>query len=244
MKVLVLGASSRMGPYVVRSLEERHTLRLAARSSAIEGTSHERMRVDISDLDQVVAAAEGMDAIVNLSVMRSDPRIAFDVNMRGCYNVMTAAVEHGIRRVVNTVPHLAYSGASYERFDFGICPDVPPQPGTCLYGLTKSLGQEISRLFTEKHDIYVVTLAIYHLDHPEEAPVGIREFTFNVTWEDSGEVFRPALEVEDSKLPSRCETFNVLADTPYGQFSNEKTKRILGWQAKNNLEHRWRKPGG
>jgi len=33
-------------------------------------------------------AAEGMDAIINLSVVRRDPVLAFQVNTLGCYNVM------------------------------------------------------------------------------------------------------------------------------------------------------------
>ena len=40
----------------------------------------------------MLAAAEGMDAIVNLSVIRPDPVLSFRVNMMGAYHVMQAAV--------------------------------------------------------------------------------------------------------------------------------------------------------
>jgi hypothetical protein len=33
----------------------------------------------------------------------------------------------------------------------------------------------------------------------------------------------------------------VFADLPHGKFSNEKAKRILGWQPENRLEALWRK---
>ncbi|MGH2367589.1 MAG: hypothetical protein ACRDI2_05265, partial [Chloroflexota bacterium] len=52
---------------------------------------HETHVVDITEFDQVRAAVEGMDAIVNLTAMRTHPVEAFRVNMLGVYNVMRAA---------------------------------------------------------------------------------------------------------------------------------------------------------
>ena len=85
-------------------------------------TSHELIPVDVSDPDAVIRTAEGMDAIVNLSVLRPHRQIAFDVNTMGCYNMMRAAVAHGIRRVINTGPHFTVQGAPYERWDYHLGP--------------------------------------------------------------------------------------------------------------------------
>ena len=140
-----------LGPRLVKALEEEHTLRLSDIDDL--DTPHEYRKVDVSNYDQVVSAAEGMDAIVNLSVLRPHRQVAFDVNARGCYNTMTAAVQHGIRRVINTGSHFTIAGPSYEGFDYDLAPDIPPQPGTNLCGLTRSLGQEICRAFTQDHDV-------------------------------------------------------------------------------------------
>ena len=86
-------------------------------------TSHEMIPVDVSDPDAVIRTAEGMDAIVNLSVLRPHRQIAFDVNTMGCYNMMRAAVAHGIRRVINTGPHFTVQGAPYERWDYHLGPE-------------------------------------------------------------------------------------------------------------------------
>ena len=167
VNVLVLGAAGMLGPHVVRALEGEHNLRLTDIGEAPE-TDHEYLQVDAGDLGQVVAAADGMDAIVNLSVLRQDPQLAFDVSARGCYNMMRAAVEHGIDRVINTGPHFTITGPSYELFDHGITGDAPSQSGTGLYALTKSLGQEICRVFTEHHDISVVTLLFYNFREADD----------------------------------------------------------------------------
>ena len=109
MNVLVLGANGMLGPHVVKELQGKHTLRLSDINDL--ETEHEYLKVDVSDLDQVVAAAEGMDAIINLSVLRTDRKLAFDVSARGSYNMMRAAVEHDIRPRHQHGPPLHHHGA-------------------------------------------------------------------------------------------------------------------------------------
>ena len=239
MKVAIYGANGAMGPHVIRALEGEHELRLSDVND-LEGSPHEYRKIDAADLDAVVDAAEGMDAIVNLSVLRDDRKIAFDVNARGCYNVMTAAVTHGVRRVVNTGPHFTLAGATYERFDYDVGPDIPAQPGTNLYALTKSLGHEICRVFTRNHDVYVIGLFFYNF-RPEESQVGQDLTPYSVTWEDTGRAFASALSVDLDTLPSRWESFFVFADLPHNKFDNEKVKRLLGWRPTQDLHEFWTK---
>jgi hypothetical protein len=191
--------------------------------------------------DQVTEAAAGMDAIVNLSVVRHDPVLAFRVNTLGCYNIMRAAVTHRIRRIINTGPHFTVAGPSYERLDHAISPDIPPHPGTGLYPLTKSLGQEICRAFTLSHDVYVQEYLFYSFREASQLKPGLDGVPFVVTWADAAEVFRLGLEIELARLPSRCEVFFILADVPQGKFLNEKAKRILGFAPKEDVSVLWRK---
>ena len=242
MKVVIYGANGSMGPHVIKALQGEHELRLSD-INELEGSSHEYRKVDASDLDQVVDAAKGMDAIVNLSVLRGDRRLAFDVSARGCYNVMTAAVTHGIDRVINTGPHFTLAGLNYERFDYNIGSDIPTQPGTVIYALTKSLGLEIIRAFTEDHDVHVMTLLFYKFANLDDPSSYGKDLTpFMVSFRDCGESFRSALSVDFEKLPSRCEAFFIFADIPHQKFSNEKAKRILGWQPADQIRPFWTKP--
>ena len=241
MKVLILGANGMLGPHVVKALEMDHTLRLTDVND-LEDTRHEYFKLDVSDLNAVVDAAKGMDAIVNLSVLRHHRQIAFDVNARGAYNAMVAAARHGIPRVINTGPHFTISGPTYEDLDYRIGPDVPSASGTYLYALTKSVGQEISRVFTENHDVHVLTLLFYHFrDTGDHSSHGQDVTPFAVTWDDAAQAFGLALTVDLDTLPSRCEAFYIFTDLPHEKFSNEKAKRVLGWQPQDRLEHLWRK---
>jgi hypothetical protein len=242
VKVLILGGNGYLGPHVVKALESKHELRITDIKPPAVKSRHEFLTVDISSLQQVRDAARGMDAILNLSVLRNDRKLAFDVNTRGCYNMMVAAVENNIRRVINTGPHLVVSGPPSERYDFGIGPDNPPQPGTHLYGLSKSLGQEICRVFAMSHDLYVQEYLFFSLLDMDKLTPGADATPFSISWQDAGEVFRVGLDIELTKLPSRCEIFFVFADMPHRKFINEKIVRVLGFRPKDDLSILWHKP--
>src|SRR4029453_15419368 len=100
-RVLILGASGMLGPHAVPVLQEKYDLRVTDITPMPTPFKGAFCPVDGASLGQVMAAAEGMDAIINLSVLRQDRQLAFDVSTLGCYNMMRAAVAHGIRRVIN-----------------------------------------------------------------------------------------------------------------------------------------------
>jgi len=239
MNVLILGGVGMLGPYVIRHLAPHYNLRITDLNPPADPLPGEFMQVDIANREQVLAAAEGMDAIINLSVLRHDRKIAFDVNTLGCYNMMEAAVAHGIRRVINTGPHFTLAGRTYEAFDHDLGPDIPPQPGTNLYALSKSLGHQLTRIYTEQHDIYVQMYLFYNFRDPADLKPGSYYAPFSISWENSAEIFSLGLEIPLEKLPSRFESFNVFTDMPHDKFSNTKTKRILGFQPRNDIAGLW-----
>ena len=248
MNILILGGNGMLGPWVVDALGDRHRLRITDIGES-PVTTHEWRQIDVSSLDDVVDAAEGMDAIINLSVLRPHRKIAFDVNTRGNYNMAIAARTHGIRRLINTGPHFQLAGPNYEEFNFELSPDMPPQPGTRLYAITKALGQEILKVFAEREDIYVQTLLFYNfyeaesLAHPSGGPrIGTDLTPFSVSWTDAAQAIRCAVEIPFGQLPTRCETYNIFTDLPHQKFDNRKARTQLGWQPRHFLEGVWTKP--
>jgi len=242
MRVLLLGGHGKLGPHVVQALEGHHELRITDLKPI--DSPHQTLQVDIADPDQVMAAAEGMDAIVNCSVLRNDRRLAFDVNTLGTYNAIRAAVEHGMDRFINTGPHFTLVGRSYTAYDFDIREEVPPHPGLDLYAISKAAGQEICRVFSENCPIHVLCMLFISFRPPEPAPgaegQGINSFA--VTFRDAAQAIKLALEVDLEKLPSRNEIFFITSDLPHGQYSNTKTRRLLGFEPQDKLEKFWRRP--
>ncbi len=253
-KVVLFGAAGPMGASVIHDLHQDYTLRLAdlrlmadvvsdlkAREEydriipPMLGAPHENWIVDVRDSEQVMAACAGMDAIVNCSVLRTDPVDAFRVNAAGAYNMARAAIQLGIRRFVQTGPLLHfYHGHGTHQWDYQIPVEAPGRPYESLYFLSKYLGQEVLRVFAEYYDLEVAVMLFCELVNPAHSSY---QPGFFVSWPDSSRAIRKALEVPE--LPSPFEEFNVSVDLPHGKFDFGKITRILGWQPLDKLDHIW-----
>jgi nucleoside-diphosphate-sugar epimerase len=256
-KVVVYGAGGPLAAVTTEALAHDHVLRLTdvrpiaeivaenkpqsvgAPFPRVLGSPHEMTIVDVTDPDQVIEAARGMDAIVNCTVVRPDPVLAFRVNTIGAYNVVRAAVECGIRRVVHTGPQevtLPYPAGYW--YDFDLTSDVPPRPGAQLYILSKYLGHEICRIFAEEHDLEVPTLLFSSFVDPSgPAPEPLGAFAFSISWEDAAQAMRQALRAPS--FPRPLEVMHIVADLPHGKYRNDKAKELLKWQPRDRLESHW-----
>lgn len=201
---------------------------------------HAWRTVDVFDYDQVRAAAEGMDALINCTVVRRSNGPAFRVNVSGAYNVMRAAVECGVRRVIHTGPLHTMLGVEGDYRDaFGIPDDVPMVSGSRLYAHTKLLAEEIVRIFAETHELETVSFlySAFRYGMPPEdfdgEPTGVMPLT--VSWEDAGAAFRDALKTR--ALPSVYEAFHICAPLPLGKYSAGKAERVLGWDPQHSLDY-------
>ena len=204
---------------------------------------HECIEVDITDYQQVLAACEGMDAIVNCTVIRPESKGAFLVNCVGAYNVMQAAVAQGIRRIVHTGPQMVtqepHTGYSW---DFGVDSDVPMRPGTLVYLHSKYMGEQVVRSFAETYRLEVPSLYFNQFLDPATAEATTSKWgvnSFSVSWTDAALAIRRGLEV--SSLPRPFEIFLINSDLPHGQFLNDKAKRLLDWKPRDRFQKLWRR---
>jgi nucleoside-diphosphate-sugar epimerase len=209
-------------------------------------THHERHRtavVDVRDFEQVWQATEGMDAIVNLTAGRRLPELAFGVNTLGTYNIMKAAVERGIRRVVHTGPEVlssAGTGRAQAGYwpDFDVPADAPPRASTSAYFLSKQVGSEICRIFAEEHDMEVPALFYGNFRNPLDADDDILDgFPICVSWRDGADAVARALTTPHLKYP--YEAMNIVADLPQRKLCNSVAKERLGWEPKDSFERFW-----
>ncbi len=250
-RVLVLGAAGPLGSATSAEYRERgYRLRLTDIGPLTELVSqqdgpkpiptqppHEERVVDITDPVAVTEAAQDMQAIVNCTVIREDPVEAFRVNVLGAYNVMTAAVDNGIRRVVHTGPAmtLADHPAGYTD-DTALASDLPPRPGDNLYFITKYLALEICRIFAEHHAIACPILLFITFLDPEKSPSWVPP-SFSVTWQDAARAMASAVAVD--ALPRPAPLVNVLADAPHDRYRSDAARDVLGWTATDDLERYW-----
>ena len=228
-KVLLLGASGMIAPNLLAGLEPHYDLRLADLAPHPDG--RDIVECDMTSYAQVSAAAQGMDAIMNFTVNRNDPDQSFHVNTRGALNVMKAAVEHGIKKIIHSGPQ--FVRRTYDH-DFDIA-DVPPVYGIGYYCLTKGLASEICRIYARAHGLQIVSFVFNGLGpKPEEPAVETDYPPFTVVWEDLQQACRLALEIE--AVPEGFQEFNLLSWEGHGKYNVDKAQRILGFEPSEKWE--------
>ena len=260
-KVVIFGAGGPVGAAAIQALKNAYTLRLTdvrpmeeiARGSPqgprapvpeLLGAPHENRVVDITQYDQVLEACQGMDAAINLTVVRPHPVQAFTVNMVGAYHVARATAECGLKRLIHTGPfHTTLNHNADYLHDYGLVDDIPLHPGNDLYALTKYLGGHIIQVFAERCGLEVLTF-LYCGFRPRE----IREEEkgkgmgpYYTSWEDTGEAFLYGLRAP--QMPSPYEVFFICSNLPHHKYRVDKARRLLGWEARDTFEELYRVRG-
>ncbi len=153
----------------VRVLDNLSTGRrenLAAVKNAIEFRE-----ADLRDPDACAAACRGMDTVYHLGALGSVPRSVADpattnaVNVQGTLNLLIAARDAGVQRLV-----LSSSSSVY-----GDTPTLPkheglrPQPRS-PYAVSKLAGEEYFRAFHHAYGLETVVLRYFNVFGPRQDP--------------------------------------------------------------------------
>ena len=131
----------------------------------------EFLELDISDLDDLKAALRGVDFVLHQaaipSVPRSveDPVLSHNANLTGTLNVLWAAKQAGVKRVVYAASSSAYG-------DSQVLPKREDLQAKAIspYGLMKYVGEEYCRLFTELYGLETVSLRYFNVFGPRQDP--------------------------------------------------------------------------
>ena len=148
-RVVIFGAGGPVGATTMEALKDHYMLRCTdlepldrivaeeRRQSAraplppLLPAPHQRMVVDVTRYDQVLEACRGMDAAINVTVLRDHPEKAFTVNTVGAFHVARAAAECGLKRLIHTGPfHTSLHHAADSWHDHDVPDEVPLHPGT------------------------------------------------------------------------------------------------------------------
>ncbi len=246
LKVLIIGAAGNIGSKISLLFPESFELHLADRHAGeIEGRPVKAL--DITDYDAVLAAMQGMDAVVNLAIASSREivtdiplfdsdqgeeylrfnQVTIDVNVRGAYNIFEAARAAGVKRVVYASSLTVYLGQpAYPEFN----DDLPPRPAN-FYAVTKLFGEQLGEFFSRRHGLQTICLR-FGTPHPQpevdkyeqwlKAPVGRRTF---VTYADLARAVQCALTTNGPSFGA----YTIVSATDNNAFDLSKGVEI-GWQ--------------
>lgn len=166
--ILITGAAGRLGTELRRGLAPlARRLRLAdvAEIKDVQ-PNEEALRFDLADEAAVLAAAEGVEAIVHFggAPLERPWEDILNANIRGSYHVYEAARKAKVRRVVYSS---SVHAIGYHKLEDHIDARAPHRPDG-LYGLSKCFVEDLGQLYWDKFGIESVMLRIFS-SFPEAA---------------------------------------------------------------------------
>jgi UDP-glucose 4-epimerase len=180
-RVVVIGGAGFIGSHVVDLLTRTDVREIAIYDDFTRGRNDSltaalrdpRVSVfelggDVRHTDILAAALRGADAVVHLAApwllhCEDYPRSAFEVNIRGTFNVLEACVAANVKRLVYS------SSASV----YGDAVDVPmteehPFNNHTFYGATKVAGEQMCRAFHHRYGLDYVALRYTNVYGPRK----------------------------------------------------------------------------
>jgi len=172
-KVLVTGAGGLLGGYVVDALKDGFDLSGLDLLPAHDDIPH--LVGSIEDLETVHRACAGVDAIVHVAarpnVWSGSGSEIVQTNVVGTWNVLHAAEQAGVKRVIVTssdsvIGYTVFEGAMIPPDYLPVDADHPRRP-TDPYALSKKLCEETARSFAERGTLEVVVIRPVYVLYPE-----------------------------------------------------------------------------
>jgi NAD dependent epimerase/dehydratase len=181
--VLVTGAGGFIGSHLVEALVRegrrvRAFVRYNGRSDAgqlrfLPTAAREQVEVvfgDLRDVNAVLDAARGVDVIYHLGALIGipysyvHPRETVDTNVTGTLNVLAAARERGVRRVVHTSTSEVYGTARSVPIT-----EAHPLQGQSPYSASKIGADMLAESFHRSFGVPVVTLRPFNTYGPRQS---------------------------------------------------------------------------
>ena len=169
--MFVIGGAGFIGSHVVEELLREDVAQVIVYDNFTRGT-HENLadalrdpRVKIYELggdilhaDILATALKGMDCVFHLAALwllhcYEFPRSAFEVNIRGTFNVLEACVANKVGRLVYSSSASVYGDAVEEPMT-----EQHPLNNTNFYGATKVAGEQMCRALHHRYGLNYVGL--------------------------------------------------------------------------------------
>jgi UDP-glucose 4-epimerase len=166
-RVLVIGGAGFIGSHIVEQLTAEPVAEIVVLDNLVRGRQtnlagaleDDRVSVvegSVEDLDLLRELMKGTDYVFHLAALWlyecvHEPRSALNANVVGTYNVIEAAQEAGVKKVVYSSSASVYGNAVTD-----VMTEDHPLNNRTMYGATKIAGEQFFRAFHERHGLNYV----------------------------------------------------------------------------------------
>lgn len=176
-RILVVGGAGFVGSHIVDQLTCEPVQEIVVLDNFVRGTRHNleqavrdpRVKVvegSITDLSLVQKLMQGTDYVFHLAALWLyecvyQPRAALEVNVVGTYNIIEAAQQANVKKVVYSSSASVYGNALFTPMT-----EDHPFNNRTMYGATKIAGEQFFRAFYERYGLNYVGLRYMNIYGP------------------------------------------------------------------------------
>lgn len=175
MRCLVTGGAGFIGSHLVAELLRRgHSVRVLDNMAtgspeniqSLQGPLEDVIVSDVRDLSALRRAFQDVDVVFHYAAVTSiprsveDPLLFHEVNATGTLNVLLAAREQRVRRVVYASTSSVYGSSPQQE-------EEAPSPAS-PYGATKLAGEVYCRTFTQSYGLETIALRYFTVFGPRQ----------------------------------------------------------------------------
>ncbi|NOZ21296.1 MAG: NAD(P)-dependent oxidoreductase [Planctomycetes bacterium] len=223
-RILLTGGSGLVGRTLAPMLSGQHEVTHFEMKDPGDGLPF--IGGDLRDSAAVAEACQGKDTVIHIAALHgkawkeAGDDIGFEANVIGTKNILEGAAKAGVKRVVFTSSIWATGHGSNPPY-LPIDEDLPREPAE-LYGLTKTLGEQMCRYTTSKHGLSTIALRPGGIRPAEEyGPNEVGYLAGSVNVCDVAQAHVLALNAPDDM---RHEAFIITADSPLCKVDPEEFK--------------------
>jgi UDP-glucose 4-epimerase len=180
-KLVVIGGGGLIGSHTVDALTREDVAEIVVYDNFVRGRMENlsqalkdpRVKIyeaggDVLQSDVLEGALSGADGVFHLAALwllqcHEYPRTAFEVNVRGTFNVMEACVRAGVKRLVYSSSASVYGDAVEEPMT-----EEHPFHNKNFYGATKICGEAMLRAFHHRYGLNFVGLRYMNVYGPRQ----------------------------------------------------------------------------
>lgn len=182
-------------------------------------SSVEFQQADLTDAAAMRSACEGVDYVLHLAALASVPRSvkdpvpSHDSNINGTFNLLLAAKDAGIKRIVYSASSSAYGDQPTQPKH----EEMIPQP-LSPYAVQKLTGEYYIQSFCNVYDMEGVCLRYFNIFGPRQAADSpysgvIAQFTYKMMAGQTPTIFGDGLTSRDFNYVDNAVSANLLACT-------------------------------
>ena len=226
--VVITSAHSELAQTIAGALRRAYQVRLTAPTQL--QTNYEFVKSFLNHDESTTLAVRGADAIVHVCQPLPDVCNAeeIDYRTRCTYNLLQAAVEENVRRIVYLSSLRMMNG---HEENFQIDEDWRPVPTPAFGGLSDYLGEFACREFAREGKLDVIVLRLGEVVAAEE----LDEKASNSAWVDPRDVAQAVsraltgLLAGQVALAGHWSLCHVRSHSPDSRFPIDEAQRVLGY---------------